>query len=222
MKVFDLGRMGYPSCAEYQAELLEKVASGNQENTLLLVEHDPVLTLGAGFHEDNLLLPREDYLARGMAIETTNRGGDVTYHGPGQLVIYPIFRLDLVSRDLHRWMRELESTMIAVASSFGLFASALPSRGESSPAESHGQPLTGCWIEDRKLAAIGVKVRRWTSMHGIALNCDLDLSVYDLFVPCGIRDFGVTSLSGELGRGVTIEEAKPRVVQAFRETFQIQ
>jgi len=214
MKVVDLGHMAYRPCADLQAQLLERVAAGEEDNSLIFVEHDPVLTLGAGFHPENLLLPREEYEARGIAIEPTNRGGDVTYHGPGQLVLYPIFRLDVVGRDLHKWMRALEDTMIETVGSFGLAGARKPSG-----AASESSVLTGCWVEDRKVAAIGVKVRRWTSMHGIALNCNLDLAVFDLFVPCGIRDFGVTSLSLELGREVSIDEAKSSVLSAFEEVF---
>lgn len=198
--------MPYRECAEQQAALLEKVATGEEDNTLIFVEHDPVLTLGASFHEENLFLPIDEYRARGIEVERTNRGGDVTFHGPGQLVIYPIFRLDVVGRDLHHWLRQLEETMIETVGSFGLTGYRFP-------------PNTGCWVNERKIAAIGVKVRRWTSMHGIALNCDDDLAVFDLIVPCGISDFGVTSLSHEMGLAVTIEDAKPRVIEAFQSVF---
>ncbi len=206
MKVVDLGRMPYLQCASLQMKLIDKVADGDEPSTLLLVEHDPVITLGAGFHEENLLLPVSDYRSKGIAVEKTTRGGDVTYHGPGQLVIYPIFNLDVVERDLHRWMRDLEETMIVTLASYELTAGRFP-------------PNTGCWVNDRKVAAIGVKVRRWVSMHGIALNCDIDLAPYETIVPCGIRDYGVTSLTRELGRTVTIEDAKPRVLTAFQSVF---
>lgn len=206
MIVRDLGRMRYRPTAELQQELLEQVVEGSAQPTLLFVEHEPVLTLGANFHEENLPLQRREYLARGIEIESTNRGGDVTYHGPGQLVIYPIFPLDLVGRDLHRWMRDLEETMLRTLESFGIEGRRFP-------------PHTGAWIGDKKVAAIGVKVRRWVSMHGIALNCDNDLEVFDSFVPCGIRGFGVTSLTEALGRQTGIEDVKPAVVRAFEAVF---
>ena len=206
MIVRDLGRMRYRPTAELQQELLEQVVEGSAQPTLLFVEHEPVLTLGANFHNENLPLPRREYLARGIEIESTNRGGDVTYHGPGQLVIYPIFPLDLVGRDLHRWMRDLEETMLRTLESFGIEGRRFP-------------PHTGAWIGDKKVAAIGVKVRRWVSMHGIALNCDNDLEVFDSFVPCGIRGFGVTSLTEALGRQTGIEDVKPAVVRAFEAVF---
>ncbi len=206
MRLVDLGHMPYLECVDYQTALLEKVVAGSEPNTLLLVEHEPVLTLGANFHESNLKLPESGYAERGIQLIRNNRGGDVTYHGPGQLVIYPIFSLDLVNRDLHRWMRELEETMLLTLSGFGLTGRRF-------------SPNTGAWIGDRKVAAIGVKVRRWVSMHGIALNCDNGLAPFDLIVPCGIEGYGVTSLSQELARHVTVEEAKPRVAAAFTTVF---
>jgi len=208
VRLVDLGRMGFVPCAALQTELLERVVAGESPSTLLLVEHEPVMTLGANSHSENLLLSEAQYGDRGIAVEPTNRGGDVTFHGPGQLVIYPVFSLDIVGRDLHRWMRGLEETMIVTLASFGLTGYRVPS-------------LTGCWVNERKVAAIGVKVRRWVSMHGIALNCDNDLSSFNLIVPCGIVGREVTSVSQELGRQITIEEAKPRVVAAFESVFSV-
>jgi lipoyl(octanoyl) transferase len=204
-EVRDLGRMAYAPAAELQAQVLDEVSEGGPD-TLLLVEHDPVLTLGANFHEENLLLPISEYQKKGIEVIRTDRGGDVTYHGPGQLVIYPIFDMGRHGKDLHRWLRNLEETMILTAAGFGLEGRRFP-------------PHTGVWIKDKKLAAIGIKVRRWVSMHGIALNCENDLSPFDLIVPCGIKGYGVTSLSSELGRTVTTEGAKATVIQAFEQVF---
>lgn len=205
MIVEDWGRVGYEEAWKRQEELNQRVQEGG-EDTLVFVEHPPVLTLGANFHEENLLFSIEEYRSRGIEIVRTDRGGDVTYHGPNQLVIYPIFDLNRHGKDLHKWLRGLEETMIVTCRSFGLTADRFP-------------PNTGAWVENRKIAAIGIKVKRWVSLHGIALNCDLDLSVFNLFVPCGIRTHGVTSLTRELGRTVTINEAKPVVVAAFEEVF---
>lgn len=203
--VRDLGTMGYREAWEVQKELNEAVQRGAPD-TLLLVRHPRVLTLGANFHEDNLLLPIPEIEARGFEVIRTDRGGDVTYHGPGQLVIYPIFDIAKHGRDLHRWMRDLEETMLLTIAHFGLTGRRFP-------------PHTGAWIGDLKVAAIGVKVRRWVNLHGIALNCDVDLSDFDVIVPCGIQDYGVTSLSLELGRTVTTEEVEPVVVNSFRNVF---
>jgi len=206
MNVIDWGRSAYLPCVEVQRALVEEVAAGSKPNTLLFVEHEPVLTLGASFHPENLLLPVTEYEARGIDVIRTDRGGDVTYHGPGQLVIYPIFNLAEIGKDLHKWLRDLEETMIVTLDAFGLEGRRFP-------------PHTGAWVGDLKIAAIGIKVRRWVSMHGIALNCDNDLAPFETIVPCGIEGYGVTSLTRSLGRPVTVHEAKPVVVDAFREVF---
>jgi lipoyl(octanoyl) transferase len=186
-EVRDLGRMAYAESSALQRELLEKVVASEAPNTLLLVEHDPVITLGASFHEQNLLLSSEELQRRGVEVHTTERGGDATYHGPGQLVAYPIFALP--TKDLHKWLRDLEETVIRSLTVFGLEGRRFP-------------PNTGVWVEDRKVCAIGVKVRKWVSMHGLALNCNLDLIPFGYIVPCGIEEYGVTSISQELGRDV--------------------
>jgi lipoyl(octanoyl) transferase len=204
--VRDLGRVPHGEAEKIQAALLENVVEKNEPSTLLLVEHPAVLTLGAGFHADNLLLPEHEYAARGIEVCRTNRGGDVTYHGPGQLVAYPIFDLNEIGRDLHLWLRNLEEVVILAVSDFGIEARRAP-------------PHTGAWVGDRKIAAIGVRIRKWVSMHGVAINCDIDLAPFGLIVPCGIKGYGVTSITRELGRRVTVEEAKSRVIDAFVEVF---
>jgi lipoyl(octanoyl) transferase len=201
-EVMDLGHMGYEPCLDIQKNLLEEVAE-SRPNTLILVEHDPILTLGANFHEENLLLPVAEYERRGIQVIRTDRGGDVTYHGPGQLVAYPIFR---VERDLHKWLRSLEEAVIVALSSFGIEGYRFP-------------PNTGVWVNEKKICAIGIKVRRWVSMHGLALNCDADLSAFSLIVPCGIHSHGVTSLSIETDRAVCVEQAKTKLIDGFRKVF---
>lgn len=208
MKTLDLGRLSYLPAWEVQKQVADEVMGGG-EDTLIFVEHDPVLTLGASFHQENLLFSLEEYQERGIEVVTTDRGGDVTYHGPGQLVIYPIFDLKRHGQDLHRWMRDLEEAVIVALAAFGVASHRFP-------------PNTGVWTSGppgRKVAAIGVKVRKWVSLHGIALNCDNDLSTFDLIVPCGIVGHGVTSLSKVVGRTVTVDEAKPVVERAFSAVF---
>lgn len=199
--VLDLGRMAFGPCYELQLSHVEEVLAGGRDR-LLLVEHEPVLTLGANFHESNLLLPRDEYAARGIEVVPTDRGGDVTYHGPGQLVAYPVFSLELRGRDLHRWLRDLEEVVIQTLAGYGVAGRRFP-------------PHTGVWVEDLKMCAIGIKVRRWVSFHGLALNCDNELSPFDLIVPCGIEGYGVTSLSQRVGRRVSVDEVKPRLIEAF-------
>jgi lipoyl(octanoyl) transferase len=205
--VLDLGHLGYEEAFARQLEIHASVLAGERPSTLLLVEHDPVVTLGAAYHEENLLHDRDAYAGLGVSVFPTDRGGDVTYHGPGQLVAYPIFRLDDLGRDLHRYLRGLEAAVIDVAAGYGLSA-------------ERNAVNTGVWIENRKLCAIGIKVRRWVTLHGLALNCDVDLKGFSLIVPCGIGGgYGVTSLTRELGRTVTIDEAKPRLVESLQKVF---
>ncbi|HRI43725.1 MAG TPA: lipoyl(octanoyl) transferase LipB [Fimbriimonadaceae bacterium] len=204
-RVVDLGLQEYERAWQVQRETAEAVLEGDPD-TLLLVRHPRVLTLGANFHPENLLLPVESIEGIGVQVVQTDRGGDVTYHGPGQLVIYPIFDIERHGKDLHRWMRDLEETIIIALADFGLNGCRFP-------------PHTGVWVGDRKVAAIGVKVRRWVNLHGIALNCASDLSDFELIVPCGIREYGVTSLSQELGREVEPDEAIAPVVRGFARVF---
>ncbi len=197
--------MPYLAAWEIQKEIAEQVIAGG-EDTLILVEHPPVLTLGANFHEENLLLPVQEYEAQGIEVHRTDRGGDVTYHGPGQLVMYPIFDVSRHGKDLHRWMRDLEETQLQILRELNIEGRRFP-------------PHTGAWIGDLKVAAIGVKIRRWVSLHGIALNCSVDLATFDTFVPCGIQGYGVTSLSAELGRDVAVAEIRPLAARAFDSVF---
>jgi len=205
----DLGTMSYEPCFRLQQSVATQVARGQRPPTLLVVEHPPVLTLGASFHEENLLLTPGRYRELGIEVCRTDRGGDVTYHGPGQLVAYPIFPLDLVGRDLHAWLRSLEEALIRTLASLGLEARRFP-------------PHTGVWVGDRKIAAIGVKVRKWVSYHGIALNCDNDLAPFALIVPCGIRDYGVTSVALETGRALSPRDVLPTYLEALADVFSIE
>ena len=205
-RVIDLGRMAYTPAWEVQKSIAEEIIEGGPD-TLLFVEHDPVLTLGASFHEENLLLPATEYQKYGIEVTRTDRGGDVTYHGPNQLVVYPIFDIRRHGKDLHKWMRDLEEAVIVAARVFGI-------EGEREPNVN-----TGVWSNGKKFAAIGIKVRKWVSIHGIAINCDNDLSPFGLIVPCGIKTHGVTSLSQESGRQVTIDDARPAVKDAFEKVF---
>lgn len=206
-EVQSLDRMEYEACFELQRQILEEVVEKKRPSTLLFVEHDPVLTLGANFHEENLLMPVAEYERRGIKVVRTDRGGDVTYHGPGQLVAYPIFDLSLLGKDLHRWLRALEESVMVTLRHWEI--------------ESGRNPVnTGVWVENRKICAMGIKVRRWVSMHGLALNCNIDLSPYGLFLPCGVRgDYGVTSISQVLGREVTCADVAPILAQSMSSTL---
>ncbi|HET6644424.1 MAG TPA: lipoyl(octanoyl) transferase LipB [Fimbriimonadales bacterium] len=202
----DLGRMEYRRCWELQKRLWASRVAGEIADTILFVEHDAVITHGPGFDQTNLLLDEEGYRSRGIQLVATDRGGDVTYHGPEQLVIYPIFSLKSHGGDLHKWLRALEETIIVSLGEFGIEGYRFP-------------PHTGVWTNNRKIAAIGIKVSRWVSLHGIALNCDNDLSPFNLIIPCGISNYGVTSLSRETGRTVGMAEAMPVVAASFSRVF---
>jgi lipoyl(octanoyl) transferase len=202
-----LGRIAYADALELQAELVAARRAGEIPDTLLLLEHPHVITLGSGSHAENVLVSPEERAERGIELFETGRGGDVTYHGPGQLVGYPILDLKPDRQDLHRYLRDLEEMLIGVLGEFGL-------------AGSRKEGLTGVWVDDRKLAAIGVRVSSgWITSHGFALNVSTDLSFFGAIVPCGIRDHGVGSISGEVGRTVGLREAEDAVVRQMARVF---
>ena len=184
-----LGTIDYAEAHRLQKELQAKRISGEIEDTVLLLEHPPVLTMGRSAKEQHVLAAPEVLAARGISMHEVGRGGDVTYHGPGQLVAYPIIDLKPDRRDVRKYMWSLEETMIRTCADFGLSARRV-------------EGLNGAWIGDRKVGAVGVRISRWVTMHGLALNANSDLTHFDLIVPCGIQDKTVTSLSAELGRTV--------------------
>ncbi|MEZ4255412.1 MAG: lipoyl(octanoyl) transferase LipB [Polyangiales bacterium] len=194
-----LGRRRYGEVHELQKELVEKRTAGEIGDTVLLVEHEPVITLGRAAKTQNVLLSEEMLRARGFDVEEVGRGGDVTYHGPGQVVMYPILDLKPDRQDVRKYVWALEETMIRTAADYGLEAKRIAG-------------LNGAWIGDRKVGAVGVRISRWVTMHGIALNVTTELSHFDVIVPCGIQDKTVTSLSKELGREVAWSEVAERLV----------
>jgi lipoyl(octanoyl) transferase len=202
VRVHWLGEVPYADTHALQESLVERRLRDEIGDTLLLLEHRAVLTLGRAAKADNVLLSREALAARGVDLFETGRGGDVTYHGPGQLVGYPIVKLSPDKQDVRKYVASLEQTMIDVAGSYGLSAGRVDG-------------LNGAWVENRKIGAVGVRISRWVTMHGFALNVTTNLDHFSLIVPCGIRDRGVTSLSHELGRTVAMTEARERVVRAF-------
>jgi lipoyl(octanoyl) transferase len=201
-----LGRIGYAQALGLQESLLEARARGEIEDSLLLLEHDPVITLGRGAKPQHVLASRERLAAQGVELFETGRGGDVTYHGPGQLVGYPIIDLSPDRRDVRKYVAGLEEVMIRVAAAFGLTATRIAG-------------LNGAWIEDRKLGAVGVRIRRWVTMHGFALNVSTALDAFELIVPCGIADKRVTSLERELGQAPAMADVELAAVRAFSDVF---
>lgn len=202
-----LGRVPYRAGHSLQAELVAQRRAGTIPDTLLLLEHPHVVTLGTGSHEENLLLSEADMAARGIELHAAGRGGDVTYHGPGQLVGYPILDLKPDRCDLHRYLRDLEDVLIRALHHFGLVA-------------ERKAGLTGVWVQDRKLAAIGVRVSSgWITSHGFALNVHPDLAFFDTIIPCGIREHAVSSLVRETGGAISLPEVEEVVAGQFATVF---
>jgi len=204
-----LGLVDYEDGLRLQRELVARRKAGTIPDTLLLLEHPHVYTLGRNAKTENLLISAEQLAARGAQVFEIDRGGDVTYHGPGQLVGYPILDLAQHRRDIAWYMRCLEEVLIAVAGEYGLEAGRLA-----------GAP--GVWVGNDKLAAMGVHISRWVTSHGFAFNVNTDLLYFDCIVPCGLRDKGVTSLQKLLGRPFEMEEVAGRLVRHFGRVFEVE
>jgi lipoate-protein ligase B len=208
--VVALGRMPYGAALELQRDLAgRRIARDVPRDLLLLVEHPPVITLGRGSQAAHLPTPREFLDARGIEVFEIERGGDVTFHGPGQLVGYPIIDLSEHRSDLHWYLRQLEEALIRTLEPLGL-------------AGERRAGYTGVWIGGRKIASIGVHVRQWVTWHGFALNVTTDLSYFDLIVPCGIPDVTMTSVQRELGERAPRDlwnRVVDNVILGFSETF---
>lgn len=226
----DLGLMRYKPCWDYQEEIFKNVISQKiarrdgldkkepesspyPTSRLLFVEHPHVLTLGRSGDAENVIVSPARLAELGVDYFPTNRGGDITYHGPGQLVAYPILDLDQYFTDIHKYLRFLEEAVIKTCAEFGVEAGRIDG-------------LTGVWVDidsgpqARKICAFGVKASRWVTMHGLAFNVDSDLDFFDLIVPCGIKDRGVTSLTREVGRKVSLSEVKPLLKKHLQALFE--
>ena len=226
----DLGSIDYQKCWDYQEALLGELVDrkllnrdlkkegeetlSKQVHYLIFCEHPPVYTLGKSGKEDHLLLKQNDLESEGFAFYKINRGGDITYHGPGQLVGYPILDLECFFTDVHKYVRFLEKAVINVLATYGISGKRVDG-------------FTGVWLEGqpkRKICAIGVHLKRWVTMHGFALNVNTQLSHFGNIIPCGIQDDDktVTSISKELGRAVDMEEVKQRLKEAFSTLFEFE
>jgi len=202
-----LGRMPYGEALRLQEEAVHRRKAGKSPDQLFLLEHPHVITAGTSASEDNILVSAREREELGLEVFQVGRGGDVTYHGPGQLIGYPVLSLAPDRKDLHRYLRDLEGVLLAVLSEFGI--------------EGHREDgLTGVWTDRGKVAALGVRVSSgWITSHGFALNVSPDLAYFDTIIPCGITDRSVTSISGILGREVGLQEVIPAVVRSFAAVF---
>lgn len=221
----DLGLISYKQAWDFQQSVFDNILQLKTQNRnlpadqqlpidnhLFLCEHPPVYTLGKSGHIENVLLNEEQLQEKGIEFFKINRGGDITFHGPGQVVGYPILDLDQFFTDIHRYMRFLEEVIILTLKDYGIEAGRFPG-------------YTGVWLdaEDpvkaRKICAMGVKCSRWVTMHGWAFNVNTDLSYFNYIVPCGIKDKAVTSLQQELGKKIDMEEVKQKILKYFAQVF---
>jgi lipoyl(octanoyl) transferase len=198
--------LSYQEAVALQEKYTDAVASNRESEKFILLQHPHVITLGRGFHQENLLFTKQWLQEQGIAVEESGRGGDVTYHGPGQIVGYPILNI-IDQPDLHLYLRNLEELMIRCVSDFGI--------------EAHREPgMTGAWVGSEKIGAIGVRVSRWVTSHGFALNVNTDLHYFDFIVPCGIKQYGVTSLERLLGKEVELAKVQDSLIVHFQTIFQ--
>jgi len=206
-EVRDLGLIEYQEALDLQVSLVQQRREGTIPDTILVLEHPHVITLGSSSNVKHVLLDDFTLKNRGIQLFKVGRGGDVTYHGPGQLVVYPIIDLKPDRKDLHQYLRDLESVLIQVATSFGIKASRDPSG-------------TGVFTGFGKLGAIGVRISSgWITSHGIALNVSTDLDFFQTIIPCGIPNRGVSSLERELGHDISMSSVKECMMQALEEVF---
>ena len=223
INVYDLGVLDYKTALNFQEKKLQEIidikrtnrnegSSIETPNYFLFVEHPPVITLGKSGQEKNLLLTKEELERKKIQYFNTNRGGDITFHGYGQIVGYPVIDLENFYTDINRYLRTLEEIVISTLNYFKI--SSQRSLGE-----------TGVWLESnspnsRKICAIGVKTSRWVTMHGFALNVDTDLRYYNYIIPCGIKGKGITSINKEIKKNVSVYEVKEKLLENLKKTFQ--
>lgn len=207
-----LGRVPYKAAWDLQKQLVEQRRQGEIPDTLLLLEHEPVITLGRDASLDSVLHNEATLAAVGVALVQSDRGGDATYHGPGQIVAYPILDLKPDWQDIPKFVRAIEQTMIDTVADYGLVGD-----------RAKGEP--GVWLAaseqapERKIGAVGARISRWITHHGFALNVNTHMDHFQLIIPCGIRDKGVTSLKQELGREVPLDEVMDRVAEHLARRF---
>lgn len=206
LTVYQLGLVDYHQAFYLQDRLVQERIAGIGTDILLLLEHPPTLTMGKRDDLKNLLVAESEMNARGVTLVPTDRGGSITWHGPGQLVVYPIVDLKHRQMDVHRYIRDLEAVIIRTLADFSI---------SSARDENH----VGVWVGQEKIAAIGVKIQKWVTKHGFAINVNSDLTAFSLINPCGITDRGVASIAGILGHDVSMEDVREGVIKHFSDVF---
>lgn len=202
---FDLGLIDFKNAWDFQKEAFKAVKYQQIPSALILCQHNPVITISRTADRRNILINEAELHSRGIQIYEIERGGDVTYHGPGQIIAYPVFNLRYFQKDIHKFLRYLEGIAIDLLSDFGISAETIPG-------------LTGVWVEGRKIASIGIAIRQWITFHGLSINIKKnDLENFSLIKPCGM-DIEMTSLEDEAGRDIEIESVKQSLTYKFRGT----
>lgn len=202
----DLGFRDYEESLRIQDRIVARRKCGFLPDCLLFVDYPPIITLGRGGKREHLLAGPKELRKRGVRVYPAGRGGDITYHGPGQLVVYPVLDLKAWHRDIHRYLRTLERCLVEMLLDFGIPSETLPG-------------ATGVWVEGRKIGAIGVRTSNWVTSHGLALNVNTDLRYFDLIVPCGLVGRGVTSMAAQLGRSLELSEVRSCLIRHFARAF---
>lgn len=204
IKIIDLGFLDYKNSWNYQKELQKKVLIGDCSDSIIFVEHDSVYTFGKNSNKSNLLISKDSKIK----IYETERGGEITYHGPGQIVCYPILNLKNFKQSVTWYMRALEEVIIETLKLFDIKA-------------TRKDGLTGVWVKDEKIGAQGVRMTKWVTMHGFALNVNTDLRFFNDIIPCGIKDFGVTSIEKIIGKEQDLSLVKEHILISFAKVFNI-
>lgn len=206
-KILSLGLTDYKKALNIQLDLLDKRKNNLIPDTLILLQHPPTITIGRGGDLKNLLVSQSYLKDRGIYFEQISRGGDITFHGPGQIVAYPIMDLNSLGRDIHKYLRSLEYLIIDMLKNYGIKATGL-------------KDVTGVWANEKKIASIGIGVKRWITYHGFAININNDLNYYDMIIPCGLSKVRMTNVTTESATGkVAIENANDYIIESFSKTF---
>ena len=204
--VHDLGLIAFDEAYAIQRDTVTRIQNGTGQDTLYLLEHPHVVTKGRNTGDSTLVAGPELLTQRGVTLVETDRGGDVTYHGPGQLVGYPIIELETDRRDVRRYVYDVEEVLIRTLDGFSV--------------KAHRDPVhRGVWVDDRKIASVGIRISRWVTSHGFALNVNTDLSFFSLIVPCGIEGCRMTSIANELGSQIDLQRVKTTIVDVFADVF---